>query len=71
MVGTRDDSEYTVVMRRRDADRKTWAMGLPPLGLDWAGEMAAAGRPGARYLSAHMDRMRAARQPIARNWDKE
>jgi len=33
--------------------------------------MAAAGRPGAKYLTAYMDRMHAAGQPIARNWDKE
>ena len=59
------------VTKVNDADRKTWAMGLPPLGLDWAKEMAAAGRPGAKYLTAYMDRMRAAKQPIARNWDKE
>lgn len=33
--------------------------------------MATAGRPGAKYLSAYMDRMRADSQQIARNWDKE
>ena len=64
--------KYNLKVTKLDAaDRKKWAMGLPPLGLDWAKEMDAAGRVGTKYLAGYMDRMRAARQPVARNWDRE
>lgn len=52
-------------------DARKWAMGLAPLGLEWAKEMDAAGRPGLKYLTAYMDLMRAAKQPVVRNWDRE
>ena len=54
-----------------DADIKTWAMALPPLGLDWAKQRDAAGQAGTKILDAWMNGMRERKQPIVRNWDKE
>ncbi len=52
-------------------DTKAWAMGLPPLGLDWAKAQDAKGLPGTGVLNAYMDAMRAGKQRVVRNWDKE
>jgi len=54
-----------------DAERVAWAKSLPPFGLDWAKETDAKGMPGTKILGGYMDSLRAAKQPIARNWDKE
>jgi len=54
-----------------EADTVAWAKSLPPLGLDWAKAQDAKGLPGTGILSAYMDGMRAAKQRVVRNWDKE
>ncbi|MBT7364920.1 MAG: C4-dicarboxylate ABC transporter permease, partial [Rhodospirillaceae bacterium] len=54
-----------------DAERLAWAKALPPLGKQWAEARNAAGQPGTEILKAWMGEMRAANQPIARQWDKE
>ena len=54
-----------------DAERVAWAKALPPLGKDWADRVNTAGGPGTAILATYMDAMRAAKQPIARQWDKE
>lgn len=54
-----------------DAERTAWARGLPPFGLDWAKETDAKGMPGTKVLTGYMDELRKAKQPVARNWDKE
>ncbi len=64
--------EYgTEFTKLTDAERKQWAMSLPPLGKEWASQRDAAGAPGTEILKVYMDTMRAANQPIARNWDVE
>lgn len=64
-------SHNLVVSKLSDDDRKAWADALPPLGLEWAKGLEAAGLPGNAYLKAYMDRMRAAGQLVYRNWDVE
>jgi len=54
-----------------DAERVSWAKSLPPFGLDWAKETDAKGMPGSKVLGMYMDELRKAKQPVARNWDKE
>jgi len=54
-----------------DAQRKTWAYGLPNLALEWANEMERRGYPGRQILRDYMDIMRANNQPIVRHWDRE
>ncbi|MEK9660662.1 MAG: hypothetical protein VW644_02825, partial [Alphaproteobacteria bacterium] len=54
-----------------DAERTAWAKALPPLGKNWADRVNKAGGPGSEILTTYMDAMRKAKQPIARQWDKE
>jgi TRAP-type C4-dicarboxylate transport system substrate-binding protein len=54
-----------------DDQRKEWARLLPPLARDWAKAMDAAGKPGTQILNDYMATMRAANQPLLRQWDKE
>ena len=51
--------------------RLAWAKGMPNIGKDWAAKLDKKGLPGSKMLSAYMDKMRAANQPIIRHWDKE
>ena len=59
------------VIEMSDAEVAAWAKSLPPLGLDWAKAQDAKGLPGTGVLSAYMDNMRAGKQRVVRNWDKE
>ncbi|MGE0253618.1 MAG: hypothetical protein AB7N54_14585 [Alphaproteobacteria bacterium] len=54
-----------------EADTVAWAKSLPPLALDWAKAQDAKGLPGTGVLNAYMDGMRAAKQRVVRNWDKQ
>jgi len=54
-----------------DAARQSWADTMPNIATEWAAELDAKGQPGGAMLTAWMDRMRAANQPILRQWDKE
>jgi TRAP-type C4-dicarboxylate transport system substrate-binding protein len=54
-----------------EAERSQWANALPSLGKEWAAQRDKAGEPGTEILKTYMDAMRAANQPIARNWDRE
>lgn len=64
--------EYkTVVTPMPDAERKKWAMSLPPLALDWAKLQNGNGYPATAILTKYMDHMRANNQPLLRQWDKE
>ena len=53
------------------ADRKKWAMGMPNIAKQWAESLEKKGVPGRKILTAYMDKMRAANQPIVRHWDRE
>ena len=58
-------------MKLSEAERSQWANALPSLGKEWAAQRNKAGEPGTEILKTYMDAMRAANQPIARNWDRE
>lgn len=53
------------------ADRKKWATSMPNVAQDWAASLEKKGLPGKAVLSSYMNTMRAANQPIVRQWDKE
>jgi TRAP-type C4-dicarboxylate transport system substrate-binding protein len=68
----RCEKEYkTIVTPMPEAERKKWAMGLPPLALDWAALQNGKGYPATAILTKYMDHMRAHNQPLLRQWDKE
>lgn len=71
MVGKCKKDYGTEFTSLGDAERTAWAMALPPLGKNWAERVDKAGGPGTGILATYMDAMRAAKQPIARQWDKE
>lgn len=51
--------------------RQKWAYKMPNIAKQWAADLDKDGAPGSKLLSAYMDKMRAANQPILRQWDKE
>jgi C4-dicarboxylate-binding protein DctP len=51
--------------------RLSWANKMPNIAKEWAADLDKEGMPGSKLLSAYMDKMRAANQPILRQWDKE
>lgn len=53
------------------AERDKWAKILPPIAKQWAQAADKQGLPGTAVLKAYMDEMRAAKQPIARHWDRD
>ena len=53
------------------AERAKWANTMPNVAKDWAASLEKKGLPGNAILSSYMDTMRAANQPIIRQWDKE
>ena len=61
----------TVVTEMSDAERKAWAKDMPPLALDWSKTTEQLGLPARAILTAYMDYMRAAKQPVTRDWDKQ
>lgn len=52
-------------------ERRKWATTMPNVAQQWADRLEAQGVPGRAILANYMDKMRAAKQPIARQWDKE
>jgi TRAP-type C4-dicarboxylate transport system substrate-binding protein len=53
------------------AERTRWARSLPNLAKEWAAGLDEEGLQGSAMLKHYMDRMRAANQPIERQWDRE
>jgi len=53
------------------ADRSKWAKAIPNIAEEWAKDLDKEGLQGTAMLSYYMDAMRAAKQPIERQWDKE
>ncbi|MDA1325863.1 MAG: C4-dicarboxylate TRAP transporter substrate-binding protein [Proteobacteria bacterium] len=60
-----------IIIQMSDAARAGWANSMPNIGKDWAAKLDKEGLPGTKLLSAYMTKMRAANQPIIRQWDKE
>ena len=54
-----------------DATRRAWAKNMPNIAKRWAEDHDKQGLPGTQVLAAYMDAMRAEKQPVLRNWDKE
>ncbi|NQV56122.1 MAG: C4-dicarboxylate TRAP transporter substrate-binding protein [Rhodospirillales bacterium] len=52
-------------------NRVKWANTMPNVAKDWADSLEKKGLPGKAILASYMDTMRAANQPIIRQWDKE
>jgi hypothetical protein len=44
---------------------------MPNIGKDWAAKLDKKGLPGTKLFESYMSKMRAAKQPIIRQWDKE
>ncbi|MBP7065792.1 C4-dicarboxylate TRAP transporter substrate-binding protein [Ferrovibrio sp.] len=59
------------IIKLSDENRKRWASQLPNLAKEWAEQAEKQKLPGKAMLTAYMDAMRAAKQPIARHWDRE
>ena len=59
------------IIQMSQAARENWAKTMPNIAKDWAGKLDKQGLPGTKLMSAYMDKMRAAKQPIIRHWDKE
>lgn len=53
------------------AERTAWAKALPNLAQQWAAGLDKEGAQGTDMLKYYMDAMRAANQPIERQWDRE
>jgi C4-dicarboxylate-binding protein DctP len=60
-----------IIIQVSDADRAKWANSMPNIGKSWAAGLDKKGLPGTKLLKAYMTKMRAAKQPILRQWDKE
>jgi TRAP-type C4-dicarboxylate transport system substrate-binding protein len=60
----------TIIQMSQKA-RAGWANSMPNIGKDWAAKLDKKGLPGTKILRSYMDKMRAAKQPIMRQWDKE
>lgn len=59
------------IVQMSDDARKKWAMSMPNIAKEWAADLDAKGVPASKMLTVYMDKMRAAEQPILRQWDKE
>jgi TRAP-type C4-dicarboxylate transport system substrate-binding protein len=59
------------IIQMSQAARENWAKTMPNIAKDWAGKLDKQGLPGTKLMTAYMDKMRAAKQPIIRHWDKE
>lgn len=53
------------------AERSKWAHDMPNLAKEWAAGLDKSGDQGTAMLTYYMDAMRAAKQPIERQWDRE
>ena len=53
------------------AERAKWARDLPNIAQQWATGLDKEGAQGTEMLKFYMDAMRAAKQPIERQWDRE
>jgi len=53
------------------SDRSKWVKTIPNIAEEWAKDLDKEGLEGTAMLTYYMDRMRAAKQPIERQWDKE
>lgn len=62
---------HTVITPVPSEERVKWVAMLPNDAKTWAASLEKQGIPGNAILKYYMDQMRAAKQPIARQWDRE
>lgn len=60
-----------VVHELAKAERTKWAKDLPNIAQQWASGLDKEGAQGTEMLKYYMDAMRAGKQPIERQWDRE
>ncbi len=58
------------VTRLAPEDRLKWAMSMDNIALEWADRLEKLKMPGREILSFYMDKMRAGKQLVTRDWDK-
>jgi len=59
------------IVQMTQAQRVNWANSMPNVAKEWTSDLEKKGIPAKAVLRAYMDKMRAAKQPILRQWDKE
>ena len=59
------------IVQMTPEQRMHWAKTMPNVAKDWTANLEKKGIPAKAVLKAYMDKMRAANQPILRQWDKE
>lgn len=59
------------IVQMSQEQRMNWANSMPNVAKDWTSNLEKKGIPAKAVLKAYMDKMRAANQPILRQWDKE
>jgi C4-dicarboxylate-binding protein DctP len=59
------------IVKMSASERQNWANTMPNIAKSWAAGLDKKGVPGGKILKAYMDEMRANKQPILRQWDKE
>ncbi len=60
-----------VISKLPAAERAGWANSMENIAKQWAAKLEKRGVPAREILTAYMDTMRAAKQPIVRHWDRE
>lgn len=68
-VCTKKYGQTTVTLNAEQ--RRKWAFAMPNVAQAWAKRQDKAGLPGTKMLGTFMDYMRANKQVVVRNWDKE
>jgi len=59
------------IVQMTPEQRMDWAKSMPNVAKDWTANLEKKGIPAKAVLKAYMDKMRAANQPILRQWDRE
>jgi C4-dicarboxylate-binding protein DctP len=59
------------ITKLSQAQRQQWADNMPNVAKDWVAAREKEGNPGKVVMKSYMDTMRAANQPILRQWDKD
>ncbi|OSP54389.1 C4-dicarboxylate TRAP transporter substrate-binding protein [Pseudoruegeria sp. SK021] len=62
------DAAGATIINVSDDDRAAWARGMDNIAQEWAEEVTATGAPGGEILAAYIAAMRAADQPVLRDW---
>ena len=64
-------AEGTVFSQMPQDQKLAWAKAMPNIAKEWAARVEAKGFAGNKVLKAYMDKLRANKVPLVREWDKE